>query len=88
MKTARLEARLSADQKQLIELAASYQGVSKTDFVLSTVLAEARRVVKDHGTIELTVEQSAKVAAALIDPPEPAAALVEVFEAYKKKIST
>ncbi len=87
MKTARLEARLNPEQKKLIELAANYQGVSQTDFVLSTVLDEARRVVKDHGSIELTIEQSAKVAAALIDPPEPNQALVEAFEEYKKQIS-
>ncbi|MDF1756567.1 MAG: DUF1778 domain-containing protein [Verrucomicrobiales bacterium] len=87
MKTVRQAARLSAEQKQSIELAASYQGVSQIDFVLSTVQDEARWLVEDHGAIELTVEQSAKVAVALADPPEPAGALLEAFVAYKKKIS-
>lgn len=86
MKTARLEARLTEDQKNLVAHAAGCQGVSQTDFVLSAVLDEARRVVRDQNMVELTIEQSRKVAAALIDPPEPNAALRKAFAEHGERV--
>ena len=88
MKTARLEARLSEDQKNLVAQAAGYQGVSQTDFVLMTVLDEARRVVREQGVIELSLEQSEKVAAAMINPPTPNDALKDAFAEYRKKVAS
>ena len=87
MKAARLEARLTEVQKELVEKAAGYQGMSQTDFVLGTVLDEARRVVREHEVIELTLEQSRLVAEAMIDPPEPNAELRRALKDYRKTVA-
>lgn len=86
MKTARLEARLTESQKELVAQAAGYQGVSQTDFVLMTVLDEARRVIREQDVIELSLKQSKKVAEALMNPPAPGDALRKAFGEHRKKV--
>lgn len=44
----RLETRVTADQKRLIEHAAALQGRTVTDFVLTSVQDAARRAIKEH----------------------------------------
>jgi uncharacterized protein (DUF1778 family) len=88
MKTARLEARLTEDQKELVARAAGYQGVSQTDFVLMAVLDEARRVVREQGVVELSLEQSRRVAEAMISPPEPNPALRKAFAEHRAKVTS
>jgi len=88
MKTARLEARLTEDQKELVARAAGYQGVSQTDFVLMTVLDEARRVVRERDVVELSLEQSRRVAEAMIASPEPNAALRKAFAEHRAKVAS
>jgi uncharacterized protein (DUF1778 family) len=70
-KTARLEARLTAEQKALFERAAGVTGRSVTDFVLDSAAEEARRVVREAHILELAGKDSAAFAAALLNPPEP-----------------
>lgn len=88
MKTARVEARLTEDQKELVARAAGYQGVSQTDFVLMTVLDEARRVVRERDVVELSLEQSRRVAEAMIASPEPNAALRKAFAEHRAKVAS
>lgn len=86
MKTARLETRLTEDQKDLVVRAADYQGVSQTDFVLMTVLNAARKVVREQEILELNQEQSQVIAAALLNPPEPNKELVDAFGEHKAQV--
>ena len=88
MKTARLEARLTEDQKDLVARAAGYQGVSQTDFVLMAVLDEARRVVREQDVVELSLEQSRRIAEAMIYPPEPNAALRKALAEHRAKVAS
>jgi uncharacterized protein (DUF1778 family) len=70
-KRERLEARIDADQKALIERAAQLQGRSVSDFVLATVQEAASRVVQEATVIELSATASRRFAAALLDPAPP-----------------
>ena len=51
----RLETRVTAEQKTLIEHAAALQGRTVTDFVLTSVQDAARRAIEEHQQIELSV---------------------------------
>ena len=51
-KSERLEVRLSADHKSLVEMAAALTGQTLSSFVVSEVLARARAITADH---ELTL---------------------------------
>ena len=62
----RLETRVTAEQKNLIERAAALQGRTITDFVLASVQDAARRTIEQHQQIELSVRDSEAFVEALL----------------------
>lgn len=74
IKSERLEARVTPEQKALFQRAADLAGRSLTDFIVSSLQAAAEEAVRTHH-IRLTAEESAAFAAALLDPPPPNARL-------------
>jgi uncharacterized protein (DUF1778 family) len=64
----RLEARVTAEQKTLIEHAAALQGRTVTDFVLTSVQDAARRAIEQHQQLELSVRDSQAFVDALLNP--------------------
>lgn len=70
-KTARLEARITGDQKDLIVKAASLSGKSMTEFVVSSAVEIAGRTIREHETISLTAHDQEVFVAALLNPPAP-----------------
>ena len=65
----RLEARITIEQKALIQRAADLEGRSLTDYVVSTVQDAARRTVEAHDVMVLSAAQSRAFVDALLDPP-------------------
>jgi uncharacterized protein (DUF1778 family) len=85
----RLEARVTPDQKELIERAACVQGRTVTDFVVSTLQDAARQAIADHTVWKLTQEQRNVFLEALMNPPAPNAKLKEAYKRFRKhKAST
>ena len=80
----RLEARVTAEQKRLIEQAAALQGRSVTDFVLSSVQDAARRAIEEHQRLELSVRDSQAFVEALLNPPPPNDRLRETVARYRR----
>src|SRR5258708_16338298 len=64
----RLETRVTAEQKTLIEHAAALQGRTGTDFVLTSVQDAARRAIQEHQQLELSVRDSRTFVDALLNP--------------------
>lgn len=64
----RLEARVTAEQKTLVERAAALQGRTVTDFVLTSVQDAARRAIEEHQQLELSVRDSEAFVEALLNP--------------------
>ncbi len=65
----RLEARITADQKALIQRAAELEGRSVTDYVVTSVQDAARRTVEAHDIMVLNAAESRAFVDALLDPP-------------------
>ncbi len=84
-KAARLEARLTADQKELLQRAASLQGRSLTDFVVESAQAAALRTVRDYEVLRLNARDSEAFVAALLEEPEPDERLKAAYERYKQR---
>jgi uncharacterized protein (DUF1778 family) len=70
-RTARLEARLTADQKARLTRAAELAGRNLTDFVVSAAEARAREVIRDHDTMTLSRADAEAFVAALLADAEP-----------------
>jgi uncharacterized protein (DUF1778 family) len=64
----RLETRVTAEQKNLIERAAALQGRTVTDFVLTSVQDAARRAIEEHNQLALSVRDSEAFVDALLNP--------------------
>jgi uncharacterized protein (DUF1778 family) len=67
----RLEARLSPEQKALLERAAALEGRSLTDFVVSSAQSAAVETIQRYEVIALTAEDSLAFAEALMTPAAP-----------------
>ena len=65
----RLEARITTDQKALIQRAAELEGRSVTDYVVSSVQDAAKRTVEAHDLMVLSAAESRAFVDALLDPP-------------------
>lgn len=74
-KNARLDLRVSAEQKTLIKEAAELRGVSVSNFLASAAYSEAVKTLQEHQSIILNREESERFAQVLINPPEPNEAL-------------
>lgn len=79
----RLEARVTAEQKALIEHAAALEGRSITDFVLASVQDAAKRTIAEHEVIRLSVKDSQAFVEALLNPREPGRRMREGVASYK-----
>jgi uncharacterized protein (DUF1778 family) len=80
----RLEARVTAEQKSLIERAAALQGRTVTDFVLTSVQDAARRALEEHQQLELSVRDSQAFVEALLNPKPVNGRLHETVRRYRK----
>ena len=70
-KQERLEARVSPDQKALIQRAAALEGRSVTDFIVTSAQAAAHAAIQRYTILELSAQESATFVEALLYPNEP-----------------
>ncbi|MBX9847370.1 MAG: DUF1778 domain-containing protein [Xanthobacteraceae bacterium] len=80
----RLEARVTAEQKGLIEHAAALQGRTVTDFVLTSVQDAARRAIEQHQQLELSVRDSRAFVDVLLHPKPVSDRLRETVRRYRE----
>jgi uncharacterized protein (DUF1778 family) len=81
----RLEARVTAEQKGLIERAAALQGRTVTDFVLTSVQDAAKRAIAEHNQLALSVRDSEAFVDALLKAKPVNARLRETVRRYRAK---
>lgn len=82
-RTARIEARISPEMLTVVKRAAEIQGRSLSDFVVAAAQEAARRTIEDTSIIRLSVEDQRRIMDAILDPPEPNAALRKAAAAHQ-----
>ncbi|MGB6431507.1 MAG: DUF1778 domain-containing protein [Candidatus Acidiferrales bacterium] len=82
----RLEARLTPEQKRLIERAALLRGTSLTDFVVAKLEEAAAATVKDYEMLNLRDASRELFVNMLLNPPEPNAAAKKAAAEYKERM--
>jgi uncharacterized protein (DUF1778 family) len=84
----RLVARISPDDKALLERAAILEGSSLASFVVSHVRTAAAEVIRQHETIQLNQAESERFLKALTAPPaKPTARMARALELYKQTVT-
>ncbi len=87
-KSARLETRVSPEQKDLIERAAAYSGRSVSDFVVAHVEVAAKKVVEEYERIHLDKEQSRTLVDALLSPKRPNKQLRNAAAEHSRRVKS
>ena len=83
---ARFDARLTKEQKDFFELAATMSGFkSLSEFVIHSVQQVATQVVERHHAIQMTENDRKLFFETLLDPPSPNDALIKAAEQYKQQ---
>jgi uncharacterized protein (DUF1778 family) len=81
----RLEARVSAAQKSLLQQAAALSGRTLSELVVASAQDAARRVIAEHESIRLSREGQLAFVQALLNPSEPNAHLKRAAKAYRQR---
>jgi len=82
--SARLEARLPHEVMSRLRRAAEIQGRTLTDFVVAAADEAASRAIQETEIIRLSIEGQRQIAASILDPPAPTAALKRAAKRYRK----
>lgn len=80
----RLQVRLDAVSKNVLQRAANYRRKTVSQFVLATALEEAEKVIRENEVVNLSGADWTIFFDALTNPPPPNAALREAFAKYQK----
>lgn len=80
----RLQVRLDAESKSVLQRAARYRHKTVSQFVLATALEEAEKVIRENEIVTLSGPDWKIFYDALTNPPKPNAALRKAFAKYKK----
>jgi uncharacterized protein (DUF1778 family) len=86
LKEQRLEARVTPEQKRLIEHAATLRGTTVTEFVVASAQEAATNTIKDFEILHLQNEAREVFVNAVLKPPAPTDAARQAAERYKKQM--
>ncbi|MBR9975277.1 MAG: DUF1778 domain-containing protein [Bacteroidetes bacterium] len=85
-KDRRIDLRLDATQKALLEAAAAVTGQSLMSFIVSNSLKVAQGVLQEYRASELSLADAEKFLRLLEHPAEPNDALVNAAKRHRRKI--
>jgi uncharacterized protein (DUF1778 family) len=85
-KANRIEARLTDEQKELIQHAAELLGLSVSDFLITSAQRAAESVIREHNVITLTAQDSRAFAEAILNPRKPNEALRDAFARHDRQL--
>lgn len=82
-RSARLEARISHEQKTLFQQAALLSTRNLSEFVVASAQEAARRIIDEHENLRLTREEQLRFVNALRKPPAPSKRLRKASTQYR-----
>jgi uncharacterized protein (DUF1778 family) len=83
----RLDARVTREEKEIIETAASLRGTSASDFVRMVTREAALNTIREHETLTLTEKSKRVFVEALLHPPRPNDKAVAAARRLKEEIA-
>ena len=84
-RAARLEARMTTDQKALLQHAAALSGRTLSEFVVASAQEAAAKVIQEFETIRLSRTEQVAFVSALLKPRPPNARLRKAAAKYRQQ---
>lgn len=85
-KRERVHLRLDTKSKHKLERAAAYEETTVSRFVLTSAVEAAERVIESNEKIVLSAMDWDAFSSALLNPPEPNAALKQAARRYRERV--
>ena len=85
-RSARLEARVSLEQKAQMQRAAALAGRTLSEFVVANAQEAAQRIIREHEAIRLNGAEQIAFVSALLKPARPNARLRKAAADYRKQL--
>lgn len=82
----RLDARVTREEKEMIETAASLRGTSASDFVRMATKEAALNIIREHEVLSLNEEARRVFVETLLNPPKPNEKAVAAARRYREEI--
>ncbi len=86
-KNERVEARLTPEDKKLLQRAADLTGRSLSEFVLDSARRAAEEAILSRQVIDLTLRDAEVIMAALLNPPKPTEEHREEVRRYRELVT-
>lgn len=87
-RSSRFVARVTADDKALLERAAALEGCSVAVFVISHMRAAAEEIVRRHDTVKLNQSESRRFVKALLSPVKaPTKRMRAALQLHRKTVT-
>jgi uncharacterized protein (DUF1778 family) len=84
--SARLNLRLNPAAKRRLERAAAFEGKTVSSFIVSSALATAERMIREHETMMLSRRDAEAFLDAILDPPKPSAKPRNAIEEHRRRV--
>ena len=84
-RNARLEARVSSEQKDFFQRAATLTGRTLSELVIDSTQEAAAKIVQEHEVIRLSREEQVAFVNALLTPGEPGVRIKRAVQNYRQK---
>jgi uncharacterized protein (DUF1778 family) len=85
-RTERLDARVTKDEKRVIEMAADLRGLTVTDLMRTVLTDAATRIIRESEVLILSERSRAAFVDALMNPPKPSARMLAAAKRYRQEV--
>ena len=86
LKEARMEQKTTTEIKDFLNKAAAVNGMDLSSFLISAGMKEARAIMRDHTTINLSAEGQAKLIKLIQSQPAPTEAMKQLRRLPRLKV--
>ena len=83
----RLDARVTREEKEMIETAASLSGTSASDFIRMATRQAALNTIREHEVLTLNQEAKRVFVEALLNPSRPNQKAIAAAQRFKEEIA-
>lgn len=86
VRSERLDARLTREEKETIETAANLRGTSSSDFVRMAVNEAALKTIREYEVLRLNEEARKAFVQSLMNPPKPNERAIAAAKRFRREI--
>jgi uncharacterized protein (DUF1778 family) len=83
----RLDARVTREEKEMIEIAANLRGTSASDFVRTAIREAAQQTIREHEVLTLNARAKRVFVEVLLNPPKPNARAIAAARRLNEETS-